>query len=944
VLSFPPFRLDEAEEQLWKGPKLLAVRRKPFAILRYLVAHPRRLVTHDELLKEVWAGSVVSESSVRTHLHELRQVLGEGFIETVIGRGYRFISDVSQEGDAPAAPAPLVVTDRIVVGREDELRTLTTALDRARAGHRQIVFVTGEPGIGKTTLVDTFLDSLAGGDVFAVRGACVEQLSAPEAYRPVIEMLAQLRHSKHADAAIGLLVRYAPTFLSQVPQLVPDAQLEDIMRRAAGGTEARVARELMELFEAISMHTTHLLVFEDMQWSDVATIDLLALIGQRRDRAKLLVIATSRRAEAQTVSHPLNRVMRALVARSGAVSLPLERLEDVNEYVDARFPGHAFPPAFGATLENITAGTPLFLAAVLDDLVARGMIAQQDGTWTLAVPVGEIAAHRPDSLKQLIDIQLDRLSTHEQRVLEAASLVGPVFQTALVAAALETPIESADELCDGLARRALFLQHEGTEDWPDGSQQSCYGFTHGLVRDVCAERSAPARRQRWHRAIAEALERAYAGHTHEVSAVLAMHYEQAQVVARALQFYSVAGVRMVNRFASGDALPMFRRALRLLERLPETTERDTTELRIRGGMVSAVLRSPFSNDESIAHCERMIALARKLGDTTALCSSLVNLSVRYATLARHQEANAINVELVGLMTSMEDPTFVAAVQSARALPAFWQGRLGEAMEMLEVLTRPETKLEDDRQLGILDPVARKAVLTAYLGAASWTAGQPDRSLQEFERAIQMSAERGDPFVFGLARLNCANVHIFRGDPPSLVREAAEAVLANQDAATWHPQATMLLYWVRSTEEPLPRADVDFILQRFRERHAELPLGTAYSAIKVVDAVARSGFHAEAIAFADEMLAFARTRQELMYEPELVRMRARLTTDRIAAAAALRTALADAERMAAHSIALRIAIDLMREQLIDRDVLAAALARIVGGETTADVRAAKQLLG
>src|SRR5215216_5887210 len=84
VLSFPPFRLDVAEEQLWKGTKLLAVRRKPFAILRYLVANPRRLVTHEELLREVWAGNVVSESSVRTHLHELRQVLGEGLIETVI--------------------------------------------------------------------------------------------------------------------------------------------------------------------------------------------------------------------------------------------------------------------------------------------------------------------------------------------------------------------------------------------------------------------------------------------------------------------------------------------------------------------------------------------------------------------------------------------------------------------------------------------------------------------------------------------------------------------------------------------------------------------------------------------------------------------------------------------------------------------------------------------
>src|SRR5690242_16429647 len=109
VLSFPPFRLDASEQQLWKGTKLLAVRRKPFAILSYLVANPKRLVTHEELLEGVWRGTVVSESAVRTHLHELRQTLGDGVIETVVGRGYRFTQDVTQDAAAapPAvAPAP----------------------------------------------------------------------------------------------------------------------------------------------------------------------------------------------------------------------------------------------------------------------------------------------------------------------------------------------------------------------------------------------------------------------------------------------------------------------------------------------------------------------------------------------------------------------------------------------------------------------------------------------------------------------------------------------------------------------------------------------------------------------------------------------------------------------------------------------------------------------
>ena len=933
MLSFPPFRLDVAEEQLWKETKLLAVRRKPFAILRYLVTNPRRLVTHDELLKEVWGGAVVSESSVRTHLHELRQVLGEGLIETVIGRGYRFTGEVVQDGHAaPAAPAP-VVTDRLVVGREDELRVLQTALDRARTGHRQVVFVTGEPGIGKTTLVDAFLDSIS--DAFILRGACIEQHSTPEAYRPIIEMLGPLRYTKHAEQALALLVRHAPTFLAQVPQLVPDAQLEEVMRRGASGSESKITRELMEMFEAVSMHTVHVIVLEDLQWSDVATIDLLSLLGQRRERAKLLVIATSRRGEAQTVTHPLNRVMRALVARSGAIALPVDRLENVADYLAARFPGRTFSPQFVGTIENITGGTPLFLVALLDDLIARGM---------LDAPVEQIAAHRPDSVKQLIDIQLDRLTIQEQRMLEAASLVGPVFSTALAAAALDVPVETADELCDSLARRALFLQHEGTEDWPDGSQQSCYGFTHGLVREVCADRSAPARRQRWHRAIAQRLETAYGERAHEISTLLASHYEQAQVVGRAIELYIAAAEQMVKRFANGDALPHYQRALRLLERLPESRERDATELRILGGVSTTALRARVRNDESVAQMERMVALARKLGDTGALCTALMSLSVRYATLARYQDASAINVELVGLLTSQPHPGFGLAVLAARVVPLTWTGRLDEAIELLE--QSDESDVFDDPQLGILDAVARKIVLMSYLGAAYWGKGKPDRSIGMFERASRIAVDRGDPFAFGLVRTNMANVMYFRRDDPQKIRAIAESVLANADAILmWQAQATLLLYWVQSTEAPLSAAVADDMIARFHERFTELPMAASYSSPKIIDALIRSGFHDRALAVADTMLEHAQRTGEHMFEPEVLRLRGNLIAgrDREGAIAAYRKALADAQAMNAHGLALRAAIDLVKLVPAEAPVLAATLAKIEGGEQLPDVLDAKQLL-
>jgi len=513
MLAFPPYRLDLDEERLWKGSKLLTLRRKPFAILRYLATNPRRLVTHEELLRHVWGGAVVSESAVRSHLHDLRQVLGDGVIETVIGRGYRFSAPIAadhgvvSEPMAPRAAAPS--PEHLVVGRDGELATLRRALDRAATGHRQICIVSGEPGIGKTTLVEVFLDELEDRGVLAVRGHCVEQFGTPEAYLAMIEVIGKLCRTERGESILGAFMRYAPTLLARVPHLVPDELHAEVSRRAQGGTDARMTRELGEALEVACAQDTLVVVLEDLQWSDIATIDLLALLGQRTERAKLLVIATARRAAVQTSDHPLGRVVRSLLARSGAVHVTLERIDgaSVRELVDRRFHGHRFPTKLIDVLTGITEGTPLFLVTFIEDLVRRGMIAERDGSWGLTASVEDIAAHRPDTIKQLIDIQLDRLSEDEQRVLGAASLVGATFSTGPVAAALGMPVEQVDDMCDVFARRVLFLRREASEDSPDGAQHSRYAVTHALVQEVCEERTPTARRQRWHLAIAEYLER-----------------------------------------------------------------------------------------------------------------------------------------------------------------------------------------------------------------------------------------------------------------------------------------------------------------------------------------------------------------------------------------------------------------------------------------------------
>jgi DNA-binding winged helix-turn-helix (wHTH) protein len=191
-----PFRVDLRNECVGYGAETLHLRPKTFAVWRYLVAHAGRLVTKEELLATVWPETVVHEAALNICISQLRRVLGDDpqvprFIETVHRRGYRFIAALTVAdppvtvpeattamGTRPLAVPPTLFKPALLVGREREVQRLHGWLEQAQHGVRQVVFVAGEPGIGKTTVVDTFTASLAaeanlwvaGGSVLTIMG------------------------------------------------------------------------------------------------------------------------------------------------------------------------------------------------------------------------------------------------------------------------------------------------------------------------------------------------------------------------------------------------------------------------------------------------------------------------------------------------------------------------------------------------------------------------------------------------------------------------------------------------------------------------------------------------------------------------------------------------------------------------------------------------------
>lgn len=912
MFVFPPFRLDADQERLWKGDRLLVLRRKPLAILRYLVQHPKKLVTHRELLEAVWGGAVVSESAVRSHLHELRQVVGEGVVETVIGRGYRFVAQLCDEVAVPEAAAS-VARDPLVVGRDVELEVLRAALHRVREGRRLFCFVTGKPGIGKSTLVRAFLASVDSGAVITARGGCFEQHGTPEPYLPIIEAVSALARSARAPRAIAELIRFAPTFVAQVPHLVSDAQLVEVMRRAAGSNESRQLRELSEALEAMCAQEPLVLVLEDLHWSDVATIDLVSRLGQRQEHAKLLVIITARRAELHSADHPLNHVMRSLVARSGALSMELPILEtsSVQTLIDRRFAGHEFPPELVQLVTKISGGTPLFVVSLLDELTGRGMLAERQGRWTLAVPLDEVEAHRPASIKQLIDMQLDRLPAAEQRVLEAASIVGAEFSTDLVAAALELPAEQVDDTCDALARRSLFIHPE-----PQGR----YAVNHALVQEVCKERSSPARRQRWHRLIAEAL--AADPRAGELAHLLAEHFDAAGDVERAVRAYAAAARHAAQRYATSDTIALCSRALALIPRLAVHRERDLLEFEILETMCaqlsSSSFKATFGGREPLAVYGRAIEIARKLGDAAKIYAALTQLCGYHMIVADYERAAKLGPELEHIEQTHElAPALLHGGIFARAYTAFFSGELTTALSLLESLVPAQHEPSPFH-----DNVAGRALALAHLACVRWVVGEPDRALEEALATVALAEQLKVPILIALALVVRARLRYLRRDPSPIVEEEAlHAVRAAASDLGLLTEANAFALLAEAQRSPLTLAAIEPMLNALRERLTAVATCSTLVALVLIDVLRISSHTHEARRLTDEIIAFATAHGEKVYLPELFRVRGeqRESVEPDEAARDYRDAAELARAMGARSLEVRAAESLAACKLAAIDV-------------------------
>jgi predicted ATPase len=746
-------------------------------------------------------------------------------------------------------------------------------------GTRQVVFVTGEPGIGKTTVVDAFLAYAAGrGDLWTGRGQCVEHYGPSEAYLPVLEALGQLCRGPGGEQVIALLSRYAPTWLAQMPGLIDEAEFAAVQRRAQGATRERMLRELAEAMEALTAATPLVLALEDLHWSDYSTLDLLAVLGQHRGPARLLVLGTYRPADVIVSGHPLKALKQELQAHGRCEELPLGFFTDaeVAQYLAVRFPRQQLPPELGRALHQSTEGNPLFMVNVVDYWVSQKVLVETGGHWQVAAGVEDIAAGAPESLRQMIEKQLGRLTPEERRLLEAASVAGVEFTTAAVAAGLGGEGERVEEWCEGLAKRGQFLQARGTETGAEGRVMGRYGFLHTLYQQVLYERAAVVRRARLHRRIGEWGESAYGERVSDLAAELAVHFERGHDYARAVRYLWQAAKNAGRRHALQEAVAVLNKGLELLKMLPDTPERAQQELALHIALGVPLLMTKGYAAPEVEHTyARARELCQQPGESPHLLPALAGLFQFYFVRADLHTARELGEQLLTLAQRQHDPVLLARGHMSLGLPLFGLGEFTLAREHLE----QGVALYDPQRHG--SPISRavqdRIVILSYAAAALWQLGYPDQALERSHEAIALARQLSHPFSLALAADFAAWLHQFRREWQAVQEQAEAAITLSTDHgfSYWLAVGTILRGWARAQEGYGEEGLVQIRQGLAACRPTRAELAWPHWLALLADVYEKRGQTQEGLATVAEALARVENTGERWYEAELYRLKGEL---------------------------------------------------------------------
>jgi predicted ATPase/tRNA A-37 threonylcarbamoyl transferase component Bud32/type II secretory pathway predicted ATPase ExeA len=872
------------------------------------------------------------------------------------------LKQIANHGDqkqTPIAIAPVAAAVRTTVGRDAQRGKLWRAYTRAKEGRGLILAVTGEAGIGKTSVLEDFIADLAerGEHPVIGRGRCSQRLAGEEPYLPILEVLDSLLHPQSGLSFSSLMKAVAPTWYALVNTDSGESSSNGETREAAPATsQERMKREFGALAQELSRTQPLIIFIDDIHWADISTIDILNYLAGRFTDMRVLILATFRPSDMALRGHPFLHIRNDLQSRGlfEEMVLPFLATKDVESYLELEFPGHQFPSDFASVIHSKTEGIPLFMADLVRYLHDTGGIVEENGHWALARSLPEEPRELPESVRGMIQRKIEQVDESDRKLLVAASVQGHEFDSAVVAEVMEMDAADIEDRLDTLERVNVFVRRGEEREFPDHSLTLNYQFVHVLYQNALYESLQPTRRASLCGRVARALVKRYGDQVASVAAGVAVLFETARDFSASAQYFHMAAARSSGLFAFREALSLADRGLNALKSLPDGPARKQQELVLQM-MKGTALRSTsgWSTPQIEATFARARQLCQELDDPPELIPVLWATTLFLLIRGELRECRDRADELMRQAERSGNQAYIMAALHISGVVREFIGDMVESSRLLERCRELHVPAEHMAYVAMYgqDPGTTGRAMSSR---PLWALGYPDRAIERARETLGIVRAQGHPTMVSFALVVIQGIHLYRG-------EAAEALTVGDEimALCREFELPQEAEWNRAFQgyalHLLGRTDegIDVLKDSLAKQKA-ISAGLVRSAFLALlgDALRAAGRFEEGLQAIDEGFAHAEQTSEGGYVAELHRVRGELlllTGNTEQAEASLREAISYASRHETKSFELRAATALARMLLSAgrRDDARAVLAPVYDwfteGHTTADLIGARTLL-
>ncbi|HSR34011.1 MAG TPA: AAA family ATPase [Anaerolineae bacterium] len=892
----------------------------------------------------------------------------------------------------------------LFVARDRELAQLDGYLNAALAGQGRVVFVTGDAGSGKTTLVQEFTRRALEGhaDLIAASGNCNAYTGVGDPYLPLREILGLLTGDVEARWAAGAmtgeqarrlwntlpfaaqaLLEAGPdlidTFVPLAPLLEratacpPDgtgwlARLGGLVDRKQSGPaipgpqQTDLFEQYTKVLQALARQLPLVLVVDDLQWADLGSTSLLFHVGRQLAGSRILIVGAYRPEEVALgrggERHPLKPVVSEFQRAFGDIIVNLDQAEGrdfIEAFLDSE-PNRLGLP-FRDMLDRQTRGHPLFTIELFRGLQERGdLVKDQEGHWAEG-PAFDWET-LPARVEAVIAERINRLSQPLQAMLRVASVEGELFTAEVVAR-----VQAADDrqvvgcLSGDLDRkhhlvRAQAIKHLGAR------RVSRYRFRNYLFQRYLYDDLDQVERAYLHEDVGNQLEELYGDQASEIAAIapqLAWHFQEAGITEKAIDYLRQAGERAVQLSAHQEGVAHLTRGLELLMALPDSLERAQQELALQLALGTAWQGTKGTPAPEVEKAyTRARELCQQTGEMSQLCRVVGQLAMVYYVRAEHQRARELGEEAISLAQRAKDPLLVALGHWYLGVILFGLGEYTAARTHLEQMIS-FYEPQHHHPLVFLSGLDAGLSALAYDACCLWCLGYPEQALKQSQEALALARELDHPFSLAdtLHYAGCL-LNRMRQDGPALKDHAEELMrLSNEKGFPgWLAEGTSFrgeaLAMLGQVQEGMAQMREGMAAMKSIDVRLFLP-GTVRS---LAEAQAKAGQPEEGLATLAEALALLEETDERHWEAELYRLRAELLLmqgDEAEAEASFQKAVEVARRQQAKCWELRATVSLCRlwqkQGKVDeaRQMLAEIYGWFTEGFDSPDLRAARALL-